>query len=105
MGEDMRDPGMKEKEVERQLVAAVKAAGGWCPKFVSPGTNGMPDRIILMPGGRIAFVEVKAPGRKPRKLQIRRHVRLRHLGFPVFVLDDPSEIPGIIMAVLKEGGR
>ena len=87
---------MNEKEVEQRLVAAVKAAGGWCPKFVSPGTNGMPDRVILIPGGRIAFVEVKAPGRKPRKLQIRRHIRLRTLGFRVYVLDDPDEIPEIL---------
>lgn len=96
---------MNEKEVEQRLVAAVKAAGGWCPKFISPGTDGMPDRIILMPGGHIAFVEVKAPGKKPRKLQIRRHVRLRHLGFLVFVLDDPAEIPGIIAATMQEGEK
>lgn len=93
---------MSEKEVEQRLVAAMKAAGGWCPKFISPGLNGMPDRIVLMPGGRIAFVEVKAPGKKPRKLQIRRHIRLRNLGFLVFVLDDPKEIPGIITAI-QEG--
>lgn len=96
---------MRETDIEQRLVQAVKAAGGWCPKCISPGTNGMPDRIILMPGGRIAFVEVKAPGQKPRKLQIRRHVRLRHLGFRVFVLDDPDEIPGILEAVTQEGDR
>lgn len=93
---------MSEKDIEQRLVAAVKAAGGWCPKFISPGTAGMPDRIVLMPGGHLGFVEVKAPGQKPRKLQIRRHARLRHLGFQVFVLDDPDEIPGII-AALQEG--
>jgi hypothetical protein len=64
----------------------------------------MPDRIVLMPGGRIAFVEVKAPGQKPRKLQIRRHARLKVLGFRVFVLDDPKEIPDIITAI-QEGDR
>ena len=96
---------MSEKEVEQRLVVAVKAAGGWCTKFISPGINGMPDRIVLMPGGCIAFVEVKAPGQKPRKLQIRRHLRLRHLGFQVFVLDDPDEIPGILAAVTQEGNR
>lgn len=96
---------MNEKEVEQRLVTAVKEAGGWCPKFISPGTDGMPDRIILMPGGHIAFVEVKAPGKKPKKLQIRRHVLLRHLGFLVFVLDDPAEIPGIIAATMQEGEK
>lgn len=95
---------MREKDIEQSLVQAVKAAGGWCPKFISPGTNGMPDRIALMPGGRIAFVEVKAPGQKPRKLQIRRHARLRALGFLVFVLDDPNEISEIINTI-REGDR
>lgn len=95
---------MSEKDIERQLVVMVKRAGGIAPKFVSPGFDGVPDRIVLMPGGRIGFVEVKAPGKKPRKLQIRRHVLLRHLGFPVFVLDNPDQIPGII-AALQRGDR
>lgn len=95
---------MSEKDIERQLVVMVKRAGGIAPKFVSPGFDGVPDRIVLMPGGRIGFVEVKAPGKKPRKLQIRRHVLLRHLGFLVFILDDPEQIPGIIEAV-REGSR
>ena len=95
---------MAEKQIEQSLVTAVREAGGWCPKFISPGLNGMPDRIVLMPGGRIAFVEVKAPGKKPRKLQIRRHIRFRNLGFQVFVLDDPKEIPDIITAI-QEGDR
>ena len=95
---------MAEKQIEQSLVTAVRKAGGWCPKFISPGLNGMPDRIVLMPGGRIAFVEVKAPGKKPRKLQIRRHARLKVLGFLVFVLDDPKEIPDIMTAI-QEGDR
>ena len=49
---------MREHEIERKLVDAVKAKGGICWKFVSPGTAGVPDRIILMPNGRIAFVEL-----------------------------------------------
>ena len=92
---------MGEKQTERK--EAVTAAGGWAIKLLST-TNGMPDRLVMMPGGHVGFVEVKSPGQKPRKLQIRRHVRLRHLGFPVFVLDDPDQIPGIIKAV-QEGGR
>lgn len=90
---------MREKEIELKLVRAVKAAGGICPKLVSPGFDGMPDRIILLPGTRIAFVEVKAPGRKPRPLQLRRHEQLRVLGFSVYVLDDPKRIPGIIREI------
>ena len=92
---------MREKETERKLVRAVKRVGGICPKFVSPGMDGMPDRMILLPGGKIGFVEVKAPGRKPRILQVRRHRQLRNLGFPVFILDDPEQILDIIGEVEK----
>ena len=87
---------MKEKAIEKKLVKAVKADGGLAPKFVSPGFDGMPDRILLMPGGSMAFVEVKAPGEKPRPLQLARHKLLRGLGFKVFVLDDEQQIGGIL---------
>lgn len=87
---------MREKLIEQKLIRAVKAAGGVAVKFVSPGYDGMPDRIVLLPGGKMAFVEVKAHGMKPRPLQIRRHVLLRHLGFLVYVLDDEKQIGGIL---------
>ena len=87
---------MREKFIEQKLVKAVKAAGGIAPKFTSPGFDGMPDRIILMPNGRMAFVEVKASGEKPRALQLSRHRLLRKLGFLVYVLDDVGQIGGII---------
>ena len=90
---------MREKNIEKQLVKAVKAEGGMCPKLVSPGTDGMPDRMVLLPEAHIGFVEVKAPGQKPRLLQERRHAQLRDLGFLVSVLDDPDQIPGIIKEV------
>ena len=87
---------MREKQIEQKLVKAVRNAGGLCPKFVSPGLAGMPDRLILLPGRRLAFVEVKAPGEKPRLLQLHRHAQLRALGFRVHVLDDPAQIPEIL---------
>ena len=87
---------MREKTIERKLVDAVKNRGGLAPKFVSPGFDGMPDRIILMPGGRMAFVEVKAPGKVPRPLQEARHRMLRDLGFAVYVLDDASRIGDVL---------
>jgi len=87
---------MREREIEQKLIDAIKAQGGVCWKFVSPGTAGVPDRIILMPMGRIAFVEVKAPGESPRKLQLARHRFLRRLGFKTFVLDNPEQIGGIL---------
>ena len=87
---------MREKVIEQKLVAEVKKRGGICPKWVSPGFDGMPDRMVLMPEGRIAFVEVKAPGEKPRPLQLARHRLLRRLGFRVYVLDSEKQITRII---------
>lgn len=93
---------MREKEIEQALVKAVKARGGMCPKFTSPGMDGMPDRLVLLPQGRIGFVEVKAPGKKPRPLQVHRHEELRNLGFQVFVLDRFEQIGEILDEVGKE---
>ncbi len=87
---------MREKIIEQKLVTAVKKHGGICPKFVSPGFDGMPDRLLLLPHGKFAFVEVKAPGEKPRPLQLARHGMLRKLGYQVYVLDDAEQIGGII---------
>ena len=87
---------MREKSIEQKLTLMVKKQGGICPKFVSPGFDGMPDRIVLLPGGCMAFVEVKAPGKKPRALQISRHTLLRRLGFRVYVLDNEEQIGGIL---------
>ena len=93
---------MRERDIEGKLAKAVRQLGGMCPKLVCPGFDGMPDRLVLLPGGSIAFVEVKAPGRKPRPLQEKRHKQLRELGFPVYVLDDPEQIPGIMNEVVVE---
>ena len=87
---------MREKTTEQKLIKAVKNAGGIAPKLVSPGFDGMPDRIVLLPKGHMAFVEVKAPGKKPRPLQAARHGLMRRLGFKVYVLDDPEQIGGIV---------
>lgn len=85
-----------EKQIEQGLVKAVKNMGGIAPKFVSPGFDGMPDRIVLLPGGHMGFVEVKTPGEKPRPLQLSRHGLLRWLGFKVYVLDGIEQIGGIL---------
>ena len=87
---------MPQKEIEKKLTQMVKKAGGICPKLVSPGFDGMPDRMVLLPNGRICFVEVKALGEKPRPLQLSRHRLLRQLGFRVYVLDDAEQIGGIL---------
>ena len=83
---------MSEKDIEQALVRKAKSMGGIALKFVSPGFDGMPDRLVLFPGGRIAFVEMKAPGKKPRAIQVARHEMLKSMGFSVYVLDDKDEI-------------
>ena len=90
---------MREKQLEQKLVKAVRSRDGICPKLVSPGMDGMPDRMVLLPEAKIGFVEVKAPGQKPRPLQVRRHEQLKALGFTVSVLDDPEQIPAVIEEV------
>jgi hypothetical protein len=92
---------VREKQIEQKLVKAVKAEGGMCPKLVSPGTDGMPDRMVMLPRCRIGFVEVKAPGKKPRPLQVKRHKELEALGFPVFILDSSDQIPDVLREVEK----
>ena len=87
---------MREKITEQKLVIAARAIGGIAPKLVSPGFDGMPDRMVLLPGGHIAFAEIKAPGKKPRPLQLSRHRLLRRLGFRVYVIDDSDQIGGIL---------
>ena len=85
-----------EKQIEHALTLMVKARGGIAPKFVSPCFAGMPDRLVLLPGGVFAFAELKAPGMKPRALQVARHEMLRRLGFRVYVIDGIEQIGGIL---------
>lgn len=97
----MRNSEMREKTIEQKLVDAVRNAGGYALKFVSPGLAGVPDRIVLLPGGRLFFVELKAPGQKPRPVQRHRMETLRSLGFDVVVLDDPAQIPGLLERAME----
>lgn len=87
---------MTEKIIEQKLVRAVKDLGGIAPKFVSQGLDGVPDRIVLLPMGRIAFVELKAPGKKMRPLQVRRIRQLEALGFLVYCVDGVDQIGGVL---------
>ncbi len=87
---------MRERDVEKRLVTAVQKRHGLCPKWVSPGLDGVPDRIILLPGGRIAFAELKVPGRMPRALQLHRKAQLEQLGFRVHVIDSREQIGGVL---------
>lgn len=87
---------MREKQIEQKLVQAVRKIDGMCLKFVSPNFDGMPDRLILLPCGKIAFAELKSPGKKPRPLQLARHKTLMKLGFRVYIIDSTEQIGEII---------
>lgn len=93
---------MREKHIEQRLVIEVKRLGGLALKFTSPGFDGVPDRLVLIPKGKIAFVEVKAPDKKLRPLQEKRKRQLEELGFLVFVIDKADEIDAVIKKV--QGG-
>lgn len=87
---------MREKALECKLTEAVKAMGGLAPKFVSPGFDGVPDRLVLLPGSKIAFIELKAPGEKLRPLQVKRKRQLEALGFSVYCIDNLDQIGGVL---------
>ena len=93
---------MYERTIEQKLAARARAMGGIAPKFTSPGFDGMPDRLVLLPGGRMGFVELKAPGRKPRPLQLARHRLLRRLGFKVYVIDEINQIDSVLEEISHE---
>lgn len=85
-------PNALEKTIEGYLVKRVKVAGGMALKWVSPGQSGVPDRIVFLPGGRIIFVEVKAPGKKLRPLQLHVQGQLEALGVDFRVVDSKETV-------------
>ena len=87
---------LRESYVERKLTTEAQKRGGLAVKFVSPGFDGVPDRLVLFPGGKVAFVELKAPGKKMRPLQVRRAGQLRMLGFRVYCIDRTDMIGGVL---------
>lgn len=87
---------MRESSIEKRLVTEVERVGGWCLKLPAIHNAGLPDRLCLFPGGRILFVELKTTGKRPRKIQLFIHNKLRGLGFRVEVVDTPEQIETII---------
>lgn len=94
---DKRDS--MEKTIEKYLVNEVERLGGLCVKFPPLFFRGFPDRIVLLPGAAIVFVETKATGEKPRLIQTRVHDKLRRLGFRVEVIDSKEGVDDFIITL------
>lgn len=92
---------MLEKRIERRLVDRVREAGGLAMKWTSPSMSGVPDRLCLLPGGRVVFVELKAPGQRPTPLQLRMHQMLSALGADVRVLDSIDAVDAWIREMTR----
>ena len=93
---------MDEGRLERRFKNEVEKRGGRALKFTAPGVRGVPDRIVLLPGGRVVFAELKAPGKKPTALQLKRAAELRALGFPVYCIDSLAAITGFLAGVFDD---
>ena len=87
---------IREREIELKLRKATAERGGLCLKCAPQGWVGAPDRMVLLPQGRMGFVEVKAPGQRPRPLQVARHRQLAALGYVVVTIDHPGQITGVL---------
>lgn len=96
---------MLEKELERKFKDAVKKEGGKAYKFTSPGNDGVPDRLVVLPGNRIGFVELKQTGKSPTELQKKQIGNLRALGCCAMVLDRAEDIPEVISRIKLHSGR
>ena len=86
---------MLESEIEKYLVKKIKDLGGKAYKFISPGNSGVPDRLVLLPG-RIFFVELKAPGKEPRPLQVMQINKIKKLGQTVYVVDSKQKVDDLL---------
>lgn len=92
---------MKECAVEKHLISVTRACGGMCIKFTSPGMSGVPDRIVILPGGKIGFAELKAQGKKPRLVQRAVLRVLYRLGCRVATIDNKKSAEGFIRRLAK----
>jgi hypothetical protein len=91
-----------EKDTEKYLVAQIEALGGLCRKYVSPGVKGVPDRLCLIPSGKVIFVELKSEGEKITPMQEREFKRLNILGFTVYTCSTKAEVDYIIRIIKGE---
>nr|DAS75639.1 MAG TPA: Nuclease [Caudoviricetes sp.] len=92
---------MSEKEIENYLIRKIKNKKGIAYKFTSPGNSGVPDRLCLFPNGKIFFVELKSPGKKPRSLQVNQITKITKLGQRVYVLDSKEKVDEVLETELS----
>lgn len=87
---------MQEANMEKYLIRYVKDKGGLCLKFISASMRGLPDRIVILPQGKIFFVELKAKGKKPRPEQKRVHTLFSSLGVKVYTADSKEKVRSVV---------
>ena len=87
-----------EKSLEKLVTKEILKVGGLSVKLLSTHFTGLPDRLCLLPGGRLLFIEVKTTGKKPSKIQILVHNKLRSLGFTVSVIDNSKDLKDLIQS-------
>ncbi len=87
---------MQEANIEKYLKNYVEQRGGLCLKFISPSMRGVPDRIVLLPQGKIFFVELKVPGKKAMPHQERVHKLFKKLGIAVYTADSKQKVKEIV---------
>ena len=92
---------MRESTIEKRLRKGIATRGGLCEKFTSPGRRSVPDRLVSLPGGRIVFVELKAPKKEPTALQAKDHARRRALGFDVRVINTVEKVDEFLKEIAK----
>jgi len=93
---------VNESRIEERIRQGVKKRGGRAYKFVSPGLAGVPDRIVLIPGGKAVFVELKAPGEELRPLQEKRAKEIQALGFEFYKIDSLAGVEEFIKEVFEK---
>lgn len=87
---------MREAQIEKRLFELVKKSGGMCIKLDASNVSGIPDRLVLLPDGFVAFIELKAPNKKPRPLQVKRMEDLNRLGLFCCVIDSMEKAEAFI---------
>lgn len=92
---------MRESKIEKSLKNKIQNMGGIALKFISPGMAGIPDRIVLIPNGKVVFVELKAPGKTMRPLQLKRKSQLEYLGFKVYLIDSLQGVDSFVREVFN----